>query len=252
MRKRNGMAGLGTLINVAGILAGGLCGLLFGKKMEGRYQDNLMMANGLCVLFLGIAGAMEKMLAIESGSLKSGSTMMLIGSLAIGALENLAALKKGIANLEKHMESFGIWLKQKTRSEGDAGFVDGFVSASLTVCIGAMAVVGAIQDGIYGDYSILAAKAAMDLIIVMVMTASMGKGCLFSAIPVAVFQGAVTMLARLVEPLMTKTALDNLSLVGSVLIFCVGLNLVWGKKVRVANMLPSVLVAGIWAFLPLP
>ncbi len=246
MRKRNGMAGLGTLINVAGILAGGLCGLLFGKKMEGRYQDNLMMANGLCVLFLGIAGAMEKMLAIESGSLKSGSTMMLIGSLAIGALAG------EWVNLEKHMESFGIWLKQKTRSEGDAGFVDGFVSASLTVCIGAMAVVGAIQDGIYGDYSILAAKAAMDLIIVMVMTASMGKGCLFSAIPVAVFQGAVTMLARLVEPLMTKTALDNLSLVGSVLIFCVGLNLVWGKKVRVANMLPSVLVAGIWAFLPLP
>ncbi len=246
MRKRNGMAGLGTLINVAGILAGGLCGLLFGKKMEGRYQDNLMMANGLCVLFLGIAGAMEKMLAIESGSLKSGSTMMLIGSLAIGALSG------EWVNLEKHMESFGIWLKQKTRSEGDAGFVDGFVSASLTVCIGAMAVVGAIQDGIYGDYSILAAKAAMDLIIVMVMTASMGKGCLFSAIPVAVFQGAVTMLARLVEPLMTKTALDNLSLVGSVLIFCVGLNLVWGKKVRVANMLPSVLVAGIWAFLPLP
>lgn len=246
MRKRNGMAGLGTLINVAGILAGGLCGLLFGKKMEGRYQDNLMMANGLCVLFLGIAGAMEKMLAIESGSLKSGSTMMLIGSLAIGALAG------EWVNLEKHMESFGIWLKQKTRSEGDAGFVDGFVSASLTVCIGAMAVVGAIQDGIYGDYSILAAKAAMDLIIVMVMTASMGKGCLFSAIPVAVFQGAVTMLARLVEPLMTKTALDNLSLVGSVLIFCVGLNLVWGKKVRVANMLPSVLVAGIWAFLPFP
>ena len=246
MRKRNGMAGLGTLINVAGILAGGLCGLLFGKKMEGRYQDNLMMANGLCVLFLGIAGAMEKMLAIESGSLKSGSTMMLIGSLAIGALAG------EWVNLEKHMESFGIWLKQKTRSEGDAGFVDGFVSASLTVCIGAMAVVGAIQDGIYGDFSILAAKAAMDLIIVMVMTASMGKGCLFSAIPVAVFQGAVTMLARLVEPLMTKTALDNLSLVGSVLIFCVGLNLVWGKKVRVANMLPSVLVAGIWAFLPLP
>lgn len=185
-------------------------------------------------------------MAIESGSLKSGSTMMLIGSLAIGALAG------EWVNLEKHMESFGIWLKQKTRSEGDAGFVDGFVSASLTVCIGAMAVVGAIQDGIYGDYSILAAKAAMDLIIVMVMTASMGKGCLFSAIPVAVFQGAVTMLARLVEPLMTKTALDNLSLVGSVLIFCVGLNLVWGKKVRVANMLPSVLVAGIWAFLPLP
>ena len=113
-----------------------------------------------------------------------------------------------------------------------------------------MAIVGAIQDGIIGDYSILAAKAVLDLMIILVMTASMGKGCLFSAIPVAVFQGSITALARLVEPLMTEKALHNLSLVGSILIFCVGLNLVWGKKVKVANLLPAVAVAAMWAFLP--
>ena len=114
-----------------------------------------------------------------------------------------------------------------------------------------MAIVGAIQDGLEGDYSILATKAILDLIIIMVMTASMGKGCLFSAIPVAVLQGGVTLLAGLLRPVMTEAALSNISLVGSVLIFCVGINLVWGKKVRVANLLPAVVLAVIAAFLPI-
>ena len=126
--------------------------------------------------------------------------------------------------------------------------MEGFVTASLTVCIGAMAVVGAIQDGVYGDYSVLAAKAVLDLIIIIIMTASMGKGCIFSAIPVALFQGSITILSTFLEPLMTEAALSNLSLTGSILIFCVGVNLIWEKKLRVANMLPALLVAVAWAF----
>lgn len=238
------MPGLGTIINVAAIVAGGMGGLLFGRKMEKRYQDTLMSANAVCVLFLGIAGCMEQMLKITQNGLASGGTMMMIGSLAIGAL-----LGEWL-NLDYHMEQFGEWLKRKTGNEKDAGFVDGFVTASLTVCVGAMAVVGSIRDGIYGDYSILAAKAVLDLIIVLVMTASMGKGCIFSAVPVGIFQGILTLLAALVEPLMTEQALSNLSLTGSMLIFCVGVNLLWGKKIRVANLLPAIFVAVAWAFLP--
>lgn len=234
------MAGLGTMINVAAILAGGLGGLLFGKSLEKRYQDTLMIGVGICVLFLGIGGCMEKMLAITQEGLSTSGTMMMIGSFSIGAI-----LGEWL-DLDLHMEQFGGWLKRKTKSEGDAGFVDGFVTASLTVCIGAMAVVGAIQDGIAGDPSLLAAKAVLDLIIVLIMTASMGKGCIFSAIPVGLFQGSITLLARLVEPLLTEQALRNLSLTGSMLIFCVGLNLIWGKKVKVANLLPTILVAVLW------
>jgi uncharacterized membrane protein YqgA involved in biofilm formation len=129
--------------------------------------------------------------------------------------------------------------------------VDAFVTASLTVCIGAMAIVGSIEDGIFGDYSILATKAVLDLIIIPVMTCAMGKGCIFSAIPVGILQGSVTLLSRLIRPLMTDAAMANLSTVGSILIFCVGLNLVWGKKVRVANLLPSIVIAVIAAFLPI-
>lgn len=112
-----------------------------------------------------------------------------------------------------------------------------------------MAVVGAIQDGISADPSTLILKAVLDMIIICVMTASMGKGCIFAAIPVGIFQGTITVLARAVQPLMTERALSNLSLTGSMLIFCVGVNLIWGKKLKVANMLPAIVIAVICAFL---
>lgn len=239
------MIGFGTLINVAGIIAGGLGGMLFGKRMKERYQQSLMNAAGICVLFLGIAGCMEEMLTIQQGKLSSRGTMMIIGSLTIGAL-----LGEWL-NIELHIEQFGNWLKVKTKSDGDADFVNGFVTSSLTICIGAMAVVGALKDGISGDYSILAAKAVLDFIIILVMTVSFGKGCIFSAIPVAVFQGLITILAKFIEPLVTTQALSNLSLIGSILIFCVGVNLVWGKKIKVANLLPSLVLAMFFAFLNL-
>lgn len=239
------MPGLGTLINAAGIIIGGLAGLLFGKLIKPRMQETMTCACGICVIFLGIAGAMEHMLtAQENGALTGSGTMMMIVSIVLGALVG------ELINIEAGLERFGGWLRKVTHSEGDGGFIDGFVNSSLTVCIGAMAVVGAIQDGIYGDYSTLTAKAVLDLIIVMIMTAAKGKGCIFSAIPVVLFQGVITALSRLIEPIMTEPALSNLSLVGSVLIFCVGVNLVWGKKVRVANFLPAIVFAVACAYLP--
>lgn len=238
------MAGLGTIINSAAIIVGGVFGLLFGKILNERIQDSLQKASGICVLFIGIAGAMEGMLKLSGSSLSAGRSMLIVASLALGALVG------EILNIEHGFERFGEWLKVKTGNAKDKSFVEGFVTASLTVCIGAMAVVGSIKDGISGDYSILATKAILDFIIIMVMTCSFGKGCIFSAIPVAVFQGLITALARLIKPLMTDGALANLSLIGSILIFCVGVNLVWDKGIKVANLLPSLVFAVAIAFLP--
>lgn len=238
------MAGLGTIINSAAIIVGGVFGLLFGKILNERIQDSLQKASGICVLFIGIAGAMEGMLKLSGSSLSAGRSMLIVASLALGALVG------EILNIEHGFECFGEWLKVKTGNAKDKSFVEGFVTASLTVCIGAMAVVGSIKDGISGDYSILATKAILDFIIIMVMTCSLGKGCIFSAIPVAVFQGLITALARLIKPLMTDGALANLSLIGSILIFCVGVNLVWDKRIKVANLLPSLVFAVAIAFLP--
>lgn len=238
------MIGLGTVINSAGIVLGGVTGLLFGRFLKERLQESLNMACGVSVLFIGIAGAMEGMLRISDGKIGSGQSLMVVICLALGALVGEAL------NIEDGFERFGEWLKRKTGNAKDKTFVDGFVTASLTVCIGAMAVVGAIQDGISGDLSVLATKAILDFVIILVMTCSLGKGCIFSAIPVFVFEGLMTVFAASIKPLITPAALENLSLVGSILIFCVGLNLVWGKKVRVANLLPSILFAVVASLLP--
>ena len=239
------MHGLGTIINTLAIVAGGAGGALFGKFLKEDVQDTLTKCCGVSTLFIAITGALEQMLSVENGKIVSSGAMLVILSLTIGAVIG------ELVNLEGAFERFGEWLKQKTGNAKDRKFVEAFVTASLTVCIGAMAIVGSIQDGIPGDYSILATKAVLDFIIIMVMSCSLGRGAVFSAIPVAVLQGGVTALAGLVRPLMTDAALANLSMVGNVLIFCVGINLVWGKKVRVANLLPAIVIAVIAAFLPL-
>lgn len=237
------MIGLGTVINTGAIIAGGLAGHFFGKMLKERHQSSLNMACGVSVLFIGISGAMQGMLTVNDGVINSGQAMFVTICLALGTLLG------EIINIEGMFERFGEWLKIKTGNAKDKEFVNAFVTASLTVCIGAMAIIGAIQDGILGDWSLLATKAVLDFIIIMVMTCSLGKGCAFSAIPVLLFEGIITVFASFLKPIMTDLAMDYLSLIGSILIFCVGLNLVWGKKVRVANMLPAVVLAVIAAFL---
>lgn len=234
---------IGTLVNTAGIVAGGLCGHLFGKALKNRHQETLTMACGVSTLFIGVAGAMQQMLHNEA--MPGGGAMLVVACLALGGLIG------ELINIERGFEAFGEWLKVRTGNARDQGFVNGFVTASLTVCIGAMAIVGAIQDGLTGDWSTLGAKAILDLIIVMVMTCSLGKGCVFSAIPVLVWEGLLTLLADALKPIMTDLAMGYLSLVGNVLIFCVGLNLVWGKRIRVANLLPAVVLAILAAYLPI-
>ena len=231
------MVGLGTLINTGAILAGGLLGGLFGRFLNGNTQEALTKACGISTIFIAVAGALEQMALVEN------SAMLVIGCLTLGALVG------EILNIEGAFERFGTWLKEKTGNSKDARFVNAFVTASLTVCIGAMAIVGSIQDGIAGDYSILATKAALDLVIIMAMTASLGKGAVFSAIPVALLQGSITVLAGLMKGLMTDLAMTNLSLIGNILIFCVGINLLFGRKIRVANLLPAIVFAVIAAFL---
>lgn len=238
------MIGLGTIINVAAIVAGGLAGHFTGKLFREEQQESLTKACGISVLFIAVSGAMQGMLEIDGGRLVSGKSMLVVLCLAIGTVFG------ELLGIENGFERFGEWLKEKTGNSGDKQFVNAFVTASLTVCIGAMAIVGAIQDGIMGDYSTLAVKSVLDFIIIAVMTSSLGKGSAFSAIPILIFEGSITLLARLIAPLMTDLAVAYLSLVGSVLIFCVGVNLVWGKMVRVANMLPAVLLAVLAAYLP--
>ena len=237
------MIGLGTFYNALGVVFGGLLGLLIGQRLSEDFHETLLKVTGVAVFVLGIAGTLEKMLVVRGSHVESHGSMMLILSLVIGNV--IGELLK----IEEGFERLGTWLKEKTGNQGDSSFVDAFMTTALTICIGAMAVVGAVQDGLTGDTSTLLAKAILDMVIVLVLTVSKGKGAIFAVVPLVIFQGAITLLAHLIAPIMTPQALSNLSLVGSSLILCVGINLIWGKRIKVANLLPAVLIAIIWAFL---
>ncbi|WP_455780713.1 DUF554 domain-containing protein [Megasphaera elsdenii] len=233
--------GIGVLANVLGIVGGGLLGLGCGRLISERFQKAIMMACAVAVIFLGLTGTVKEMLQIGAdGGVTLVGTNCMLASLIGGAVIGEAI------DLEGRMERFGHWLQQKTGSGGDTRFVEGFVTASLTVCIGAMAVIGSINDRLLSDPSVLFAKTVIDAVIVMIMTSALGKGCIFSAISVGIFQGIIFLLAGFLEPIMTPAALKSLSAVGNILIFCVGTNLFGLPHVRIANLLPALVIAVVW------
>lgn len=210
--------------------------MIFKSKISKRFQDIIMQVMGLAVMFIGASGALRGIFTVKDGFLETGGTMLMIASLTIGALLG------ELINIEAQMERFGEWLKDKAKSSGDTKFVEGFVTASLTVCIGAMAIVGSIEDGISGNHDTLFAKAALDFVIVMVCVA-------FSAIPVAILQDTVTICAGFIAPIMNDSIIANISFIGSMLIFCVGVNLSFGKKFKVGNMLPAIIIPFIYGLI---
>ena len=230
------MIGLGTIINTAAVIVGGLLGLCFKKGLKKNLQDILMQACAISTIFIGAAGTLSHMFVIEEKRISTQGSMLLIFSLVLGGVMGEAL------NIEEKMDILGEKIKRLVKAEGDSRFVDGFVNVSLIICVGAMAIVGAIQDGMTGDYSLLAAKAILDLVIVMVFAASYGKGAVFSAIPILVYQGGMTMLASLAGSFLSDVMISDLSFIGSALIFCVGINIGFGKKFRVGNLLPALLV----------
>ncbi len=235
---------MGTVINTISIVIGGILGNIFGKYLKKDNQTTIINSCAVAIMFIGIAGAMEGLLTVSSDSLISSRSMFIVICLALGAIIG------EIIDIEGKFESFASFIKVKSGHAKDKKFIDGFSTASFTVCIGAMAIIGSIKDGLVGDYSILATKSVLDLIIIMILTCSLGNGCIFSAIPVFICEGSMTLLAKLLSSVMTDLAIANISLIGSILIFCVGINLLFDKKISVANLLPSILIAILFAFLP--
>ncbi len=236
--------GLGTLINAAAIVAAGILGIVFKRFIKESYLETMLKATGFAVVFTGAAGTLSKMLLIDdAGNLTSAGTVNLLISLVLGGLIG------EIIDIDGLLQRFGTWLRHKSGSDGDSKFIDGFVTASLTVGIGAMGIMGAINDGILGDYSILAAKAAIDFVIILAMAASMVKGCVFSSITVLIVQGTLTFLAALAGNLFSASMLNCISMTGGVLILCVGVNLIWNKTIRVANLLPAVVITAVISML---
>ena len=230
------MIGLGTIINTLAVVAGGVLGLFLKNGFKDNMQRILMQANGLAVIFIGISGVLKHMLVIENNNLSTRGTMLLIFSLVLGSL-----LGEWI-NIESKMDLIGEKLKSAVKMQNDSRFVDGFVNTSLIICVGAMAIVGSMQDGLTGDSSMLIAKALLDFVIVVILTATYGIGCAFSALAIFLYQGSITLIAAIFGSIISDALIADLSFVGSALIFCVGINLIREKTFRVGNMLPALLI----------
>lgn len=230
------MFGLGTLINTGAVVAGGLLGVTLKKGIPESCKDILMQGCGVATIFIGIGGVLSKMLVVENGSVGTQGTMLLIFSLVLGGL--IGAL----LHIEDRLENMGEFLKRKLHNENDNQFVEGFVTATLVICIGAMAIVGSIEDGLTGNYSTLTAKAVLDFVIIAIFASTLGKGVIFSAAPLFFYQGAITCVAAAFGNIVSTSLINSMSYVGSALIFCVGVNVAFGKKFAVGNMLPAVLI----------
>ncbi len=232
------MIGIGTITNMAAILIGSTIGMFLQNGLKERFRTTIMTALGLSTMFIGITGALSGIYTIENGKLNANHTMLMIISLTLGAFIG------ELIDIETRLERMGELCKKTFRVQGKKGenFVEGFVNSSLLVCVGAMAIIGSLQDGLNGDASMLFAKSILDGIAMIIFASALGVGVYFSAIPLGIYQGGITLSAKWIQPYLSNQLISNISFVGSILIFAIGINLVFGKKIKTGNLLPAIII----------
>lgn len=219
---------LGTIVNTIAVIIGAFIGILLKKGLPEKMADTLMKGLGLCTLFLGI-----------SGSLKGEDSMVLIISMVIGTL-----IGEGV-DLEDKVNRLGQWVEKKfsgKASEGKTSIAEGFVTASLLFCVGAMTIVGSLQSGLQGNHEMLFNKSMLDFVAAIIFASSLGIGVAFAAAFVFVYQGAITLLAQWVAPFLNDTVINEMTCVGSVIIIGLALNMLGITKLRVMNYVPAIFI----------
>lgn len=218
---------IGTIVNTAAIIAGGFLGNFLKGKFSSRIQETVMQGISLAVMLIG----MKMAFSLD----KSNGTILIIFSLVIGGIIG------EIVNIEKKLNNVGDWLREKVGD--DEFFVQGFVQTSLIYCVGAMAIMGAIQDGLNSDPSLLFTKSLLDGTSSIAFAATYGIGVVFSALPVFIYQGSITLLASYAQQILSDSMIMGMTATGGLLIFAIGLNIIKVAKIKVGNLLPSLLVA---------
>lgn len=224
----------GSVINAVGIVGGALLGMIIKGRLSERFKTIIIQALGLSVVIIGLTGTLSAIFKVSAdGTLESNDIMVMIIFLVVGAIIGEAI------NIEKKLNGFAEFIQKKLPGSG-GNFSVGFVTTTLLFCVGAMAIVGSLEEGLTGNANTLYAKSILDSISSIIFSASMGIGVLFSAIPVLVYQGSITLLAEFLEPMLTPEVINQMSLVGNVLILGIGINLLEIRNIKVANMLPAV------------
>ncbi len=226
----------GTIVNVITVILGGTVGLLLKKGIKGEIMDNVMKAEGVAVLIIGMNGVLTNMLSVgEDGKIVENGGLVLLISLALGALIG------EVAKLDGRINGLGILVEKHIKS---SGFSKGLVSAFIIFCVGSMSVIGAINDGLSGDSGVLIVKSTLDFITAMVLASTMGVGVIFACIPLFVYQGAISLFASYIKPVIESypDMMTQFSMVGYAIIMCIGINFIMGEKIKTANLLPAMLV----------
>jgi uncharacterized protein len=236
---------LGTLINIVAILAGATIGVLLGNRLPERLSRTLTDAMGLVVLVIGalnLAALQDKDFVAAVTS--AGTLLIVLGALLLGGITG------SILQIESRLEQFGGWLQRKTSGSGDRQkFIEGFVNSSLLFTIGPMAVLGALQDGLGNGFDILALKSTLDGFTAIAFAAALGWGVAFSAIPVGVWQGILTLVAMGAGALMPASVVASITATGGILLLGTGLRLLQLRMVSVADLLPALVFAPVLTLL---
>ncbi len=223
---------LGTIVNAAAIIAGGLVGLLIKGGIPDRVSESIMKGVGLCIILIGMSGALQG----------TDYLMEIIFFIVIGTILG------EFINVEKRLEALGDRLQAKYSSEGST-FSKGFVTASLLYCVGAMAIMGALESGLNGNHEILFAKSILDGIISIIFASTLGIGVIFSAVSVFIYQGSITLAAGALKQILTDPVVIQMSSTGGLLILGLGISMVGNVKLKIGNMLPSVLLPIVYALI---
>jgi uncharacterized membrane protein YqgA involved in biofilm formation len=219
---------IGTLVNTLAIVAGSLLGVSLRRGISDAYKETVIAAIGLAVLLIGLKSALQ-----------TNDLLLVIISLALGAVIG------EMLNIERHLEALGRWIGSQLGGSG-AGVAQGFVTASLVFCIGAMAIVGALESGLTGNHQTLFAKSILDGVTSIIFASTLGIGVIFSSISVLIYQGAITLAATYLKPFLTAGVVAQMSAVGGLLIVAIGLNILDIKKLRIGNMLPGLFIPLIY------
>lgn len=216
---------LGTIVNAVAVIIGAAIGMLLKKGLPERMADTLMKGLGLCTLFLGI-----------SGSLKGENTLIIILSIVIGTIIGEAL------NLEGKINQLGNWLENRfaSKNEGRVSIAEGFVTASLLFCVGALAIVGSLQSGLQGNHETLFNKSMIDAVAALIFASTLGIGVMFSAVLVFLYQGSITILAQWIAPYLTDTVINEMTCVGSIVLIGLALNMLEITKLRIMNYVPAI------------
>lgn len=221
---------LGVIVNTVTVIIGSIIGLMFKKGIPKRFTEAIMTGIGLCTIYIGI-----------SGTLKGKNTLILIISIVIGAIIGTWI------DIDKRIMTLGEWIGKRFKSSSDNSIsvAEGFVTGSLLFCIGAMTIVGSLNAGLNGDNTMLFTKSMLDLISSAMLSVSLGIGVLFSATFVLIFQGSIVLLAQFLQPILTNSAINEITCAGSLMILALGLNIIGVTKIKIANYLPAIIIVPI-------